>query len=161
MSELHGFLDHLRETLETLDEQISQARDMSKSKEKTDKSLQWAKTLRDLIELRNQTLDRIKAHLLGRDETGTVREPLNFDSSDNHPLTLFERRIREYLAKPWTVDRLKIKCADCGVESDEIHSHAIYYNGEYGTRPTKLVDLCLGCYEKRPQVEKQADTRSL
>lgn len=38
--------------------------------------MQWAKTLRDLVELRNSTLANIKAHMLGRDETGVITESL-------------------------------------------------------------------------------------
>ena len=61
-------------TLRFLDEQIATARKMSKPKGKADKALalQWAKTLRDLVELRNTTLGNIKMHLLGRDETGAA-----------------------------------------------------------------------------------------
>ena len=155
MSELHGFLDHLRENLQILDEQIENAREMSKSKEKTDNSLQWAKTLRDLIQLRNETLDKIKSHLLGRDETGTVKEPLNFHSSQTHPLTLFERQVHDFLDKPWTVESLKIKCERCGTESDSTRTRAFerfYTTNDY----SKSIqhddqDLCDGCYERTLQ----------
>ncbi len=39
MTKLNGFLDHLRENLEVLDEQIATARKMSKPKGKADKSV--------------------------------------------------------------------------------------------------------------------------
>lgn len=50
---------------------------MSKSKKGADNriALQWAKTLRDLVELHDTTLANIKVHLLGRDETGAANEP--------------------------------------------------------------------------------------
>jgi hypothetical protein len=57
----------MRENLETLDEQIANARVMSKRKGKDANALQWTKTLRDLVELRNETLEKIKGHVLGRD----------------------------------------------------------------------------------------------
>ena len=155
MTELHGFLDHLRENLEILDEQIENAREMSKSKEKTDNSLQWAKTLRDLIELRNATMDKIKAHLLGRDETGTVKEPLDFHSPQSHPLTLFERQVHDCLATPWTVERLKIKCAKCGIESDSTRTRTFerfYTTNNYGQSiQYKDRDLCDSCYDSTLQ----------
>jgi hypothetical protein len=77
LTRIDGYLDHLPENLEVLDEAIANARKMSKPKGKGNKAaaLQWAKTLRDLVELRNTTLANIKAHLLGRDETGATNEP--------------------------------------------------------------------------------------
>lgn len=47
------------------------------TRKKADKaaSLQWAKTLRDLVEVRNTTMGNIKVHLLGSDGTGTPNEP--------------------------------------------------------------------------------------
>ncbi len=128
---------------------------MSKSKEKTDNSLQWAKTLRDLIHLRNETLDKNKSHLLGRDETGTVKEPLNFHSSDNHPLTLFERQVHNYLSRPWTVEGLKIKCEKCEAESDSTRTRTFerfYTTSDYSKYiQHKDRDLCGDCYEKTLQ----------
>lgn len=149
MTELHGFLDHLRENLEILDEQIENAQAMSK--EKGTGALQWAKTLRDLIQLRNETLDKIKSHLLGRDETGTVKEPLGFHSSQTHPLTLFERQVRNFLATPWTVEGLKIKCEKCGVESETTqtrHYERYTVSKDYSYIQRKPEDLCDPCYEK-------------
>ncbi|TSA43310.1 hypothetical protein D4R54_01130 [archaeon] len=149
MTELHGFLDHLRENLQILDEQIENARAMSK--EKGTGALQWAKTLRDLVQLRNETLDKIKSHLLGRDETGTVKEPLDFHSSQTHPLTLFERRVHDYLAKPWTVEGLRIKCEKCVTESETTqtrHYERYTVSKDYSYIQRKSEDLCDPCYEK-------------
>jgi len=65
---LNGYLDRLRENIEVLDEQIENARKMSKPNKKGDRraALQSAKILRDLVELRNETLDKIKVHLSER-----------------------------------------------------------------------------------------------
>jgi hypothetical protein len=151
LTELHGFLDHLRENLEILDEQIENARVMSKSKEKGDNALQWSKTLRDLVELRNATLEKIQAFLLGRSETGTVEEPMDVFSSDTHPLTRFERKFHDYLAKPWTVDDLKTKCAKCETESETTQTH--HFEKFYTTSDwSKYIqydtqNLCDGCYD--------------
>ena len=150
---LHGYLDHLRENLKTLDEQIENARVMSKEKDAT--ALQWAKTLRDLLELRNVTLDKIKGHLLGRDETGAVEEPLNFHSSDNHPLTLFERQFSNFLSKPWTVHDLKAECSKCGTKNESTVTRT--FERFYTTNDwSKYIqydpqDLCDGCYDSTLQ----------
>jgi len=158
---LNGFLDHLRENLAILDEQIENARAMSK--EKGTGALQWAKTLRDLIQLRNETLDKIKSHLLGRDETGAVKEPLDFHSSDNHPLTLFERRVHDYLAKPWTVEGLKIKCEKCGTESESTRTRAFekfYVTNNYSRYIQREdEDLCNPCYDATLQ-QLHADVKA-
>ena len=91
MDKLNGFLDHQRESLELLDEQLRVARRMSKLKGK-DKALalQWAKTLRDLVELRNTTLANIKVHLLGCDETGSPNEP-----SDCHQMGMLRSSLSD------------------------------------------------------------------
>jgi hypothetical protein len=149
---LNGYLDHLRENLEILDEQIENAREMSKSKDKGANALQWVKVLRDLIDLRNVTLDKIKAHLLGRDETGTVEEPMETYSSDNHPLTLFERKVHDFLADPWTVADLKIECEKCGKDEETTKTRTFgrfYVDKDwrnYIEPPDQ--DLCSVCYEK-------------
>jgi hypothetical protein len=147
---LNGYLDHLRENLETLDDQIVNARKMSKPKGKGDKSaaLQWAKTLRDLVEVRNQTLLNIKAHLLGRDETGSVSEPPDFYSGNAQ--VMFERDFRGLLA-PWTREDLKLKCEDCGKESEEVSRRKFPHEYE----ADEYFDLCDKCYEKR--VAKEGD----
>ena len=155
---IHGDLERLRENSESLNEQIENARAMSKAEKGTDSrtALQWTKTLRDLIELRNTTLEKIKGHFLGRDETGAIKEPSNY-YNDNHPQTMFERYFHWALT-PWTEKDLQVKCEDCGTTSDEVCSRQIWYQetGPYGGswKSAKNVDLCPGCYEKRPPAEK-------
>jgi hypothetical protein len=152
-------LDRLRENLETLDEQIGNARAMSKAEKETDSrtALQWTKTVRDLVELRNTTLEKIKAHILGRDETGAVNEPSD-SYDDNHQQVMFERYFHGLLT-PWTVKDLEVKCEDCGTLNDEVCSHQIWGQPDpkyptLGIREKTNVDLCPGCYEKRPPAEK-------
>lgn len=135
---LRGYLDRLRENVEVLDEQIENARAMSKKKDAT--ALQWAKTLRDLLELRTTTLSNIKAHLLGRDETGVVKDPE--DCWDENPQVMYERYFKAHLS-PWTVEDLKLECADCGVKSEDVSDHYVEGEGEHR-------DLCEKCYDKRP-----------
>jgi hypothetical protein len=152
---LNGYLDHLRENLETLDEQIANARKMSTPGRKgADKAaaLQWAKTLRDLVELRNTTLLNIKTHMLGRDETGATTEPPDFYSGGNAQVR-FERDFRGLLA-PWTREHLKLKCEDCGAESEGVFSRSFEKQVPFGvgdmmTTETEHHDLCSRCYEKR------------
>jgi hypothetical protein len=110
---------------------------MSKKKDTT--AVQWAKTLRDLLELRNATMDKIKAHLLGRDETGVVREPE--DVWDRWPQVAFERYFKDKVLSPWTLDDLKLKCRDCGFESEDVYVR-------------DAVDLCDKCYAKREEAAK-------
>ena len=138
---LNGYLDHLRENLETLDEQIVNARRMSKKKGKDSNALQWAKVLRDLVELRDTTLANIKAHLLGRDETGATNEP--DDVYVGNPQVEYERYFRSLLS-PWTQQDLKLKCQDCDKESEEVSTHV--FSGQ-------PLDLCPRCYEKRTAKE--------
>jgi len=161
LTELHGFLDHLRENLEILDEQIENARAMSK--EKGTGALQWAKTLRDLIQLRNETLDKIKAHLLGRDETGAVEEPMDTFEDDTHPLTRFERKVHAYLAKPWTTDDLKTKCDKCGTETNSTLTRDFGryqigkdYNDYFEYKRRDLCDACHDLTSKEIHAEVKA-----
>jgi len=149
-----GYLNRLRENLETLDEQIENARRNSKAKKKGDtQALQWAKTLRDLVELRNVTLEKIKAHLLGRDETGAVMEPRDYYDCDDNPEISFERDF-DRLLSPWTRKDLKLKCKDCGVSSEQVSVR--HFPGKYKDpyhieeiTPPKNIELCQKCYEKR------------
>lgn len=142
---IHGYLDRLRENLETLDEQIVNARKMSKKKGKDSNALQWAKTLRDLVELRNTTLANIKAHLLGRDETGATNEP--DDVYAGNPQVEYERYFRSVLS-PWTQQDLKLKCEDCEVESEDTTNR--HFPREHSD---DYFDLCDKCYEKRTAKE--------
>ena len=114
---IHGYLDRLRENLETLDEQIVNARKMSEKKGKDSNALQWAKVLRDLVELRDTTLANIKAHLLGRDETGVTNEPADVYARNSQ--VEYERYFRSLLS-PWDQQDLKLKCEDCGKENEEV-----------------------------------------
>jgi len=98
-----------------LDEAIATAQTMSKKKGKDANALQWAKCLKDLIELRNSTLTNIKTHLLGRDESGAPIEPPGHEGYDGDNLVLFEREFQTFLS-PWTQEDLKLKCEDCGVK---------------------------------------------
>ena len=149
---LNGYLDRLGENLDVLDESIANARAMSKAKKSGDSrtALQWAKTLRDLVELRDRTLTNFKAHILGRDETGTVTEPPDFYDSD--PEVMFERDFKRFLA-PWTRDDLKLECEDCGLVSEQVSPH--YFPEILDPRTvdtiaeTETADLCAKCYAKR------------
>jgi hypothetical protein len=115
--ESKGYLDRLRENIEVLDEAIAIARESSKAKENNSRmSLQWSKVLRQLVELRNVTLINIKAHLLGRDQTGVVNEPL--DHHDGNQEVEFEREFQKFMTPRTRCDL--IKCQDCGRESEEV-----------------------------------------
>jgi len=152
-----GYLDRLRENVETLDEAIENARVMSKAEKGADSrtALQWAKTLRDLVELRNATLASIKVHLLGRDETGAVNEPP--DSWDENPQIMFERWFRDQLS-PWTEQDLELECSDCKVSSDEVRNR--HFPGKYENymevKSAEDIDLCPNCYTKRQAKEAEA-----
>ena len=144
-----GFLDRLRENLEILDSTIAHARKMSEEAENT-KAIQWTKTLRDLIELRNATLEKVKAHLLGKDETGSTVEPVGHYSG--HPEVMFEREFQRFLA-PWHESNLNLKCKDCGVENQEVKTRQLTRTGtnEFGLELPMAydVDLCEKCCTKR------------
>jgi hypothetical protein len=134
---LNGYLDHLRENVEVLDEQIENARRMSKQKDPT--ALQWAKTLRDLVELRNTTLEKIKLHLLGRDPSyGWPTEPPS--QYDNDPEIMFERDFRSFLA-PWKESDLKLECEECHKSREDVEYRDMGqgWQDEY---------ICVSCYNK-------------
>ena len=153
LGKIKGHLDRLRENLEVLDEAIANARKMSKPGNKgTDKAaaLQWTKTLRDLVEVRNTTLLNIKSHLLGRDETGTPNEPQDVYDEDGSPQVEYERYFRTQLA-PWTLQDLKLKCEDCSVESEETTTR--HFPHEHSE--DEYFDLCDKCYEKRTASSEQ------
>ena len=149
LTKFKGYLDGLRENVEVLDEAIANARAMSKARKGSDNrvALQWAKTLRDLVELRNTTLSNIKVHLLGRDETGSAIEPADY--YDGKSEVMFERDFQTFLA-PWTREDLKLKCEDCGTLSDEVSTRAGRYQDE------KDRELCDKCYEKRTAKEPES-----
>ena len=144
-SEFKGYLDRLRENLDVLDEQIEHAREMSKTKDAS--ALQWAKTLRDLVELRNTTLEKIKGHLLGRGESGVVKEPP--DCWDDDSQIMFERWFKSQI-KSWT--DLKLTCKDCGKSSEQVSTRLFSHVGG-----CDRIHLCKECYEKRkPKQETSA-----
>jgi hypothetical protein len=149
LTKIKGYLDRLRENIDVLDESIANARKMSKRKGKDANALQWTKTLRDLVELRNTTLANIKVHLLGRDETGAANEPP--DSWDENPQVEYERYFRGQLS-PWTERDLKLTCADCSVESEEVsHRHFQELKDSHWKTIVEAedADLCPQCVEKR------------
>lgn len=127
--------------VEVLDEQIANARKMSKAKKSRDSrtALQWAKTTRELVELRNMTLDRIKLHLLGHHVTGAGNEPSDvWDSNDQ---VEFGRYFKNLLS-PWTLQDLRLACEACGTSAEDVSDHYIEADEEH-------LDLCEKCYEKR------------
>lgn len=157
-----SYLDRLRENVEVLDEAIATARKMSQPAGKGDKAaaLQWAKTLRDLVELRNTTLANIKAHMNGRDETGAVKEPPN--CYDENPQVEFERYFRNLMG-PWTLQDLKLKCEDCGVESEDVSHHDFQeiMDAHWNTIvKAEDADLCPQCVEKRNATRQELKARS-
>jgi hypothetical protein len=117
--------------------------------------LQWAKTLRDLVELRNTTLLNIKAHLLGRDETGATNEP--DDVYARNAQVEYERYFRSLLTA-WTREDLKLECEDCGVDSEDVSHHNFQ---EIRDEDWKIVlkeegaDLCPQSVEKRETARQQ------
>jgi hypothetical protein len=154
---LNGFSDRLRRNLETLDEQIENARAMSKPKTKEDRraALQWSKTLRDLIELRNATLANVKAHLLGRDETGLPTEPVDYYDGNGH--VMFERDFQNLFLAPWHESDLKLECEDCGVNSEKVSTRC--FPGDYAEND-ELLTLCEKCYRKRTAKEEEESSES-
>jgi hypothetical protein len=155
-----SYLDRLREDLEVLDETIATARKMSKPKGKADKetralALQWAKTLRDLIERRETTLAAIKVHLLGRNETGSPNEPQ--DCWNENPEVMYERWFREQMS-PWTLDDLKLRCEDCGIESEDVENHMFHEIRDrhyVALVEQESANLCPRCVQKREAARQQ------
>jgi hypothetical protein len=109
--------------------------------------LQWPKLTRDLVEQRNLTLDRIKSHLNGRDEVGSIREPSGDDSEVE-----FERTFRKLL-KPWTEDDLQLECDRCHQRREDVNECGFYVGlNRYGHPNIKDLNACDSCYAK---AEKQ------
>jgi hypothetical protein len=113
------------------------------------------KLTRDLLELRNATLQEIKAHLLGRDVTGAVRQPQ--DVYHGNPEVMFERDFRKFL-QPWRQLDLRLKCKDCGRVDETIETRSLDVVTDPSGIPalfpqlrhtTEWVDLCPKCYRKR------------
>jgi hypothetical protein len=146
LTKFKAYLDHLRENIDAVDEPIENAHLMSRAKEGVDSRtvLQWTKTLRDLIELRNSTLANIKLHLMGRDNTfGLVVEPVDHYNSDS--MVMFERDFQKFLS-PWTQQDLKFKCQGCGLENEEVCQRQ--FTHPYPQK-TEYFHLCPECYKKR------------
>jgi hypothetical protein len=85
---LNGYLDRMRRNISSLDESIEDVRIAPIGEKPVDRRARL-KLLRDLVELQNQTLVAVKAHLLGRDETGTPVEPEDYYAKN--PEVEFER----------------------------------------------------------------------
>jgi hypothetical protein len=88
-------------------------------------------------------MEKVKGHLLGRSEVGTIREP--DDVYEGNPEVEFERAFQSLLTKPWSKKDLELECEDCGVESEEVQARV-----DNGNRP----DLCNNCYAKREEAAK-------
>jgi hypothetical protein len=151
---LLGYLDRLGQNLEVLDEEIERVRSVSKAKGRDDRAaLQWAKLLRDLVEQRNVTLTEIKAHLLGRDQTGAIRDPP--DHYDGSSQVMFERDFQQFFGGSKGSD-LRLRCEDCGVEGEDVSPRLIVTQvslgvGDYTVPRDEYHDLCPRCYKKRSQ----------
>jgi len=139
---LSGYLNRMRRNLASLDESIENVRKASKGEKPSDKRARL-KLLRDLIELQNVSLLAVKTHLLGRDETGAANEPQ--DVYDDNPQVEFERYFKNQLSL-WTQDDLKLKCEDCGVESEGVSNRRFVYAYP---KSNEYYDLCEKCYGKR------------
>jgi len=140
--EFKGYLDRLRENLESLDEAIADARTNAKKKGKDSNSLQWSNQLLNLIQERNATLLAVKTHLLGRDETGAPVDPGDhYDGNDD--AAFFERDFKNFLLRPWTSNDLKLVCEDCGTRSENVW----YYTSDGDIQ--MYANLCGKCYNKR------------
>lgn len=150
---MFGYLDRLRQNLEILDEAIEKLQYNGKGKKGVDDraSLQWGKLLRDLLEQRNATLTEIKAHLLGRDETGAIRDPPNHCGAS--PQVMFERDFQTFLER-WRGSALRLRCQDCGVESENVcprpfEKEVSFPDTNLTTTLTEYLNLCPKCHKKR------------
>lgn len=74
------------------------------------------------------------------------------DSWDENPQIMFERWFRDQLS-PWTQQDLKLKCEDCGVESEDTTNR--HFPREHAS--DDYFDLCEKCYEKRTVKEEKSD----
>jgi len=145
---LNGFLDHLRSNLQVLDESIEDSRKVPEGERPTDKRARL-KLLRDLVELRGATLDRLKSHLLGLTETGSIKEPPTVFADQNFPQTLFERYFHA-LSEPMSLEDLKLKCDKCRAESETTktrHYEQYYVSNDWKYIQRRAENLCDGCYD--------------
>jgi hypothetical protein len=144
----------MRENLEALDEAIDEAKAASKSRKGSDSRirLQWTKTLRDLVELRNNTLLSIKVHLLGRGESGAPIEPEGF--FEGNVQVEFERYFQR-LISPWSPDQLKLECQDCHACSMSVSRRRFITDYDDIGPNYDHLNLCPECYAKRQANEPE------
>lgn len=158
-----GYLDRLSQNIRILDEAVGNAQRIARPKKKgVVPNVQALKILRDLIELRNATLLETKAHLLGRDQTGAIREPADYYKADAQ--VMYERDFQRFL-EPWQKSDLKLECEDCGVENEEVESRPLtttvpskYPNILPDEQETEYHNLCAKCYEKRITTNQKENT---
>ena len=139
---IHGFLDKLGRNIQALDAGIDSVRKPAKGEKPSDRRARL-KLLRDLIELQNASMAAVKAHLLGRDETGSVNEPE--DVYSENAAWEFERDFKRFL-EPWTQKDIEFECEDCGVESEEVYRRT--FSHPYPQEDEHFY-LCDKCYEKQ------------
>jgi hypothetical protein len=135
-------LDKLGRNIQALDVGIESVRKPAKGEKPSDKRPRL-KLLRDLIELQNASMAMVKAHLLARDETGSVNEPE--DHYSEYAVWEFERDFKRHL-EPWTQKDIEFECEDCGVESEEVYRQT--FSHPYPQEDEHFY-LCDKCYEKR------------
>ena len=155
---LHGSLDRLREHLEILDEALLTARKLARPKKgAADRdAIQGLKILRDLVQERNATLDRIQVALLGRDEVGVPCSPQDYFTANQE--VEYERLFKRMLT-PWTEQDLKIECERCHNCSENVTSHNLerkeHFEG-YTLTKTERRNLCPKCLEAtQADIQKQ------
>ena len=141
-----GYLERLRENVEVLDSAIDDAKAMGK---KGAEGRARLKAIRDLVELRNSTLNQFKTHLLGRDETGAPNEPADY--WEDNPELMFERQFDAVMRR----NGLELKCVDCGKESEEVETRLFSRPGG-----CDRVDLCESFFEKRNENETGSEVRT-
>jgi hypothetical protein len=144
---LFGWIDRRRHTLEILEEQIEQAREMATAKtgrghDKTSR-LEWSKTLLRLLELYAQELDTMKRYLHGDPTPGAGDEPCD----DSNGFVEFERLFQSVVVHPWGPKDLELECNDCGKSSKDVSEKYVEDKDEH-------MNLCSDCYEKRQEASK-------
>jgi len=141
---LNGFLDRFHENLRLTDRMIADARKSSENKKLDSRArIQYLKILGAAVEERERILLDIKAHLLGRGESGVVREPS--EVWDYNSEVEFERCFQNMLS-PWTHEDLKLKCEDCGVWNENV-THRRFHHPY--PEEDENYDLCPKCYDKK------------
>jgi hypothetical protein len=93
------------------------------------------------------------------DETGAPNEPE--DVYSDNPQIEYERYFKNHLS-PWTLDDLKLKCEDCGVENEDVSHHDFQEisDSHWNTLvEAEDANLCPQCVEKR-KATRQEKARS-